>query len=78
MVSSTLDAQLAPAASPGWWGRSGLVSSEEFDEVVVASLKEAGRTATVLSRLGAGPDHPFRPRAGGGEYLKGLLLTFLD
>jgi len=57
---------------------SGLVSSREHEDTVVAALRETDRTASVLSRLHAGPDHPFRPRAGGGEYLKGLLLTLLN
>lgn len=57
---------------------SGLVSSQELDQTVAAALAEAGRTASVVARLGAGADHPFRLRGGGGEYLKGLLLRMLD
>jgi 23S rRNA (cytosine1962-C5)-methyltransferase len=57
---------------------SGLVSEREHEDTVVAALRETDRTASVLCRLHAGADHPFRPRAGGGEYLKGLLLTLLD
>ena len=45
-----------------------------FQKVVFSAAEEAGVSAQVVQRLGAGPDHPFHLRHPEGEYLKGFLL----
>jgi 23S rRNA (cytosine1962-C5)-methyltransferase len=45
-----------------------------FEKIVLAAVRDAGKTAQVLRFLGAGPDHPVNLAHPEGRYLKGLLL----
>lgn len=49
------------------------VSAEDFERVVAAGAKHAGREVAVLERLGPGADHPLPPGFTEGQYLKVLL-----
>jgi 23S rRNA (cytosine1962-C5)-methyltransferase len=51
------------------------VSAEDFERIVAAGAKQAGRTVRVLERLGPGPDHPLPPGFTEGQYLKVLLCA---
>lgn len=53
---------------------SGHMGADLFQKVVFSAAADAGRSARILRRLGAGPDHPVSLFAPEGEYLKGLLL----
>lgn len=50
------------------------VEAEDFERIVAAAAKEAGRTVRVLDRGGAGADHPLPPGFKEGQYLKVLYL----
>jgi 23S rRNA (cytosine1962-C5)-methyltransferase len=45
-----------------------------FEKIVLGAARDAARTAQLLARLGAGPDHPVLLAHPEGLYLKGLLL----
>lgn len=49
------------------------ISPEDFERIVAAGAKEAGRIVRVLDRTGAGPDHPLPPGFAEGQYLKVLF-----
>lgn len=51
------------------------VSAEDFERVVAAGAKEAGRQVRILERQGPGPDHPLPPGFGEGQYLKVLIVA---
>jgi 23S rRNA (cytosine1962-C5)-methyltransferase len=51
------------------------VSAEDFERVVAAGAKLAGRRVRVLEHAGPGPDHPLPPSFGEGQYLKVLLVA---
>ncbi|MFN2443373.1 MAG: class I SAM-dependent rRNA methyltransferase [Thermoanaerobaculia bacterium] len=53
---------------------SGHVGLDLFQKIVFSAAADAGRSARIVRRLGAGPDHPVSIYAPEGEYLKGLLL----
>ena len=53
---------------------SGHIGSELFQKIVFSAAADAGRSARIVKRLGAGPDHPVSIYAPEGDYLKGLLL----
>lgn len=53
---------------------SGHIGSDLFQKIVFSAAADAGRSARIVRRLGAGPDHPVSIYAPEGEYLKGLLL----
>ncbi|KAA0250911.1 class I SAM-dependent rRNA methyltransferase [Acidobacteria bacterium ACD] len=53
---------------------SGPVSAELFQKVLFAAALDAGATVQLLSRAGAGPDHPVSIDCPEGEYLKAFLL----
>jgi 23S rRNA (cytosine1962-C5)-methyltransferase len=54
---------------------SNAVDEVLFERIVQGALADAGRTASVLHRLGAGPDHPVSLAHPEGRYLKGLVLS---
>jgi len=51
---------------------SGMLSMEEFQQVVRTAAGVTGRRAQVFRKSGAGPDHPFAADHPEGEYLKVL------
>ncbi len=53
---------------------SGPVSPQLFQQILFAASLESGTRAQLLSRHGAGPDHPVSIDAPEGEYLKAFLL----
>ncbi len=57
---------------------SGHLSPETFQQIVLASAIDAGRRVSIVRRLGAGSDHPVSIFCHESEYLKGLMLQFLD
>lgn len=64
--------------APGGWlltcSCSGLVDADLFQKIVFSASLEAGRTFALVSRQGAGADHPVSLDCPEGEYLKGLWL----
>jgi 23S rRNA (cytosine1962-C5)-methyltransferase len=46
------------------------VSAADFERVVAAGAKHAGRTVRILEQTGPGPDHPLPPGFSEGQYLK--------
>jgi 23S rRNA (cytosine1962-C5)-methyltransferase len=50
------------------------ITPELFEKIVLGALRDAGKTAQLLSLLGAGTDHPVNLAHPEGRYLKGLLL----
>lgn len=50
------------------------IETEYFEKIVLSAVRDAGKTAQLLSPLGAGPDHPVNLAHPEGRYLKGLLL----
>lgn len=46
-----------------------------FEKIVLSAVRDAGKTAQILGKLGPGPDHPTNLAHREGRYLKGLLLT---
>ena len=51
------------------------VSAEDFERIVAAGAKQAGRTVRVLEQSGPGADHPLPPGFSEGQYLKVLFLA---
>ena len=51
------------------------VSPTDFERIVAAGAKQAGRTARVLEQLGPGGDHPLPPGFAEGQYLKVLFVA---
>ena len=49
------------------------VTGEDFERVVAAGAKQAGRVVRILERAGTGPDHPLPPGFTEGQYLKVLF-----
>lgn len=49
---------------------SGLLSEEDFDQVLVRSAHRLHRRLQVFNRSGAGPDHPVMSNCPDGRYLK--------
>jgi 23S rRNA (cytosine1962-C5)-methyltransferase len=74
-----LNALALTAAAPGalliTCSCSQNVSAEDFERVVAAGAKQAGRRVRVLERSGPGPDHPLPPSFVEGQYLKVLLVA---
>lgn len=54
---------------------SNAVDEPLFDRIVQGALADAGRSASILYRVGAGPDHPVSLAHPEGRYLKGLVLS---
>jgi 23S rRNA (cytosine1962-C5)-methyltransferase len=53
---------------------SGRVSPDLFQKVIFSAALDARRTARLLERRGAGPDHPVSIDCPEGDYLKAFLL----
>ncbi|HJW94205.1 MAG TPA: class I SAM-dependent rRNA methyltransferase [Thermoanaerobaculia bacterium] len=53
---------------------SGHMDLDLFQKVIFSAALDAGRRASFVRRLGAGPDHPVSLFAPEGEYLKGFLI----
>lgn len=51
------------------------IAPELFVKIVLGAVRDAGKTAQLLSLLGAGADHPVNLAHPEGRYLKGLLLS---
>jgi 23S rRNA (cytosine1962-C5)-methyltransferase len=49
------------------------VGPVEFERILAAGARQAGREVRVLDRLGPGPDHPLPPGFTEGQYLKVLF-----
>jgi 23S rRNA (cytosine1962-C5)-methyltransferase len=49
------------------------VEPDEFERILAAGAKQAGRRVQVLERSGTGPDHPLPPAFIEGQYLKVLF-----
>ena len=54
---------------------SGHMSLDLFQKVIFSAAVDAGRRASIIRRLTAGPDHPVSLYCPEGEYLKGFLLA---
>jgi len=53
---------------------SGHIDLDLFQKVIFSAALDAGRRASIVRRLSAGPDHPVSLYAPEGEYLKGFLI----
>jgi len=53
---------------------SGHMDLDLFQKVIFSAALDAGRRASFIRRLSAGPDHPTSLFAPEGEYLKGFLI----
>lgn len=51
---------------------SGLLSVEEFEDIVIGLAHRNGRKLQILDRTGAGPDHPVMSHCPESRYLKAL------
>jgi 23S rRNA (cytosine1962-C5)-methyltransferase len=50
------------------------IGSVEFERIVAAAARQAGREVRIVERQGPGPDHPLPPGFGEGQYLKVLFV----
>jgi 23S rRNA (cytosine1962-C5)-methyltransferase len=50
------------------------VEPDEFERILAAGAKQAGRRVRILERSGTGPDHPLPPAFTEGHYLKVLFV----
>ncbi|HET7125825.1 MAG TPA: class I SAM-dependent rRNA methyltransferase [Lysobacter sp.] len=57
---------------------TGLVSEEQFLDMLRRAAYYAGRTVQVLKVAGAGPDHPFLAQVPESRYLKAVFCRVLD
>ena len=57
---------------------TGLVSEEQFLDMLRRAAFYAGRTIQVLKVSGAGPDHPFLANVQESRYLKAVFCRVLD
>ena len=57
---------------------TGLVSEEQFLDMLRRAAFYAGRTVQVLKIAGAGPDHPFLAQVPESRYLKAVFCRVLD
>jgi len=48
----------------------------EFERIVAAAARQAGREVRIMEQQGPGPDHPLPPGFGEGQYLK-VLFAFV-
>jgi 23S rRNA (cytosine1962-C5)-methyltransferase len=49
------------------------VGLEDFERILAAAARQAGREIRIIDRLGPGPDHPLPPGFTEGQYLKVLF-----
>jgi len=66
---------LAPGGSLLTFSCSGAIDVDLFQKIVAGAVIDAGVDAWMLTRLGAGPDHPLMMTVPESEYLKGLHLV---
>ncbi len=57
---------------------TGLVSEEQFTDMLRRAAFHAGRTLQVLKVAGAGPDHPWLAQVPESRYLKAVFCRVLD
>ncbi len=57
---------------------TGLVSEEQFTDMIRRAAFYAGRTVQVLKVSGAGPDHPWLAQVPESRYLKAVFCRVLD
>jgi 23S rRNA (cytosine1962-C5)-methyltransferase len=57
---------------------TGLVSEDQFLDMLRRAAFYAGRTVQVLKVSGAGPDHPFLAQVQESRYLKAVFCRVLD
>jgi 23S rRNA (cytosine1962-C5)-methyltransferase len=57
---------------------TGLVSEEQFLDMLRRAAYYAGRTVQVLKVAGAGPDHPFLAQVPESRYLKAVFCRVVD
>jgi len=57
---------------------TGLVSEEQFTDMIRRAAFYAGRTVQVLKVAGAGPDHPWLAQVQESRYLKAVFCRVLD
>ena len=57
---------------------TGLVSEEQFTDMLRRAAFYAGRTVQVLKVAGAGPDHPWLAQVQDSRYLKAVFCRVLD
>ena len=50
------------------------IGSVEFERIVAAAARQAGREVRIVERQGPGPDHPLPPGFAEGQYLKVLFV----
>ncbi len=67
--------RLKPGGLLATFSCSNHVDADLFRKIVGAAAADAGKSARLLSEMGAGPDHPVILAHGEGRYLKGLLLS---
>lgn len=66
---------VAPGGMLMTFSCSGHLSLDLFQKVIFSAASDAGRRASIIRRLTAGPDHPVSLYCPEGEYLKGFLLV---
>jgi len=66
---------VAPGGMLMTFSCSGHLSLDLFQKVIFSAASDAGRRASIIRRLTAGPDHPVSLYCPEGEYLKGFLLS---
>jgi 23S rRNA (cytosine1962-C5)-methyltransferase len=69
---------LAPGGLLATFSCTGLVSEEQFLDMLRRAAFYAGRTLQVLKVAGAGPDHPFLASVPESRYLKAVFCRVLD
>ena len=67
-----------PGGLFGTFSCTGLVSEEQFLDMLRRAAYYAGRTVQVLKVAGAGPDHPFLAQVPESRYLKAVFCRVLD
>lgn len=65
---------IAPGGLLMTFSCSGHIDLDLFQKVIFSAALDAGRRASIIRRLSAGPDHPVSLFAPEGEYLKGFLI----
>jgi 23S rRNA (cytosine1962-C5)-methyltransferase len=53
---------------------SGALSREEFTNLIINAMHDAGRECQIIDTTGASPDHPLSPRCPESAYLKAVWL----
>jgi 23S rRNA (cytosine1962-C5)-methyltransferase len=69
---------VAPGGLLATFSCTGLVSEEQFLDMLRRAAFYGGRTIQVLKVAGAGPDHPFLAQAPESRYLKAVFCRVLD